>query len=388
MDRRQFLTWSGAAAARAVVAASLWTLGCAGPARAAPAARRGSSRILREPDENGIRLAPGFRSRVLAVSGETLPGTGYTWHSAPDGGASFPVRDGWIYVSNAELRFGGGVGALRFDRAGRVVDAYPICSGTRRNCAGGATPWGTWLSCEEVGGGLVFECDPEGRWPAAPRPALGHFMHEAVAVDPERRQLYLTEDEDDGRLYRFTPATWERLDAGTLEVVEVHDGDRVRWHRVPNPEPGLGQTPTRRQVPASTRFRGGEGIVWDRDHVYFTTKGDDTVWDLDVEAGTIAILYRRATATNPVLSGVDNIAATPGGELVVAEDSGNMELVLLTKSGRAQPLLRIEGQSGSELAGPAFDPSGTRLYLSSQRGRDGRGITYEIRGPFQRHAIL
>ena len=383
MDRRQFLYWSGAAAARVVAASSLWTLGCSAASRAA-ADRSPAARNLLEPDENGIRLPPGYRSRVLAVGGETVPGTDHAWHRAADGGATFPLADGWVYVSNSERLFGGGVGALRFDRSGRVVDAYSICSDTRRNCAGGATPWGTWLSCEEVGGGHVYECDPEGRRPAERRPALGAFMHEAVAVDPERRQLYLTEDEGDGRLYRFTPAAWERLDAGILEVAEVFDGTRVRWHRVPDPEPGFGATPTRRQVPESTAFDGGEGIVFDRDHVYFTTKGDDTVWDLDVGAETLSIVYRRRTAPDPLLSGVDNITATPSGDLLVAEDGGNMELVLLTRSGGIQPLLRIEGQNGSEIAGPAFDPSGTRLYLSSQRGRGGRGITYEIRGPFPR----
>jgi secreted PhoX family phosphatase len=356
-----------------VLGSSLWTLGC-GPE---------AFGRLREPDENGIRLPPGFRSRVLAVSGDPVGPSGYVWHGAPDGGAVFPSKDGWIYVSNAELLPGGGAGALRFDHAGRVVDAYPICSGTRRNCAGGATPWGTWLSCEEVPSGLVFECDPEGREAAVARTALGAFQHEAVAADPERRQLYLTEDQVDGRLYRFTPAAWERLDVGVLEVAEVDAAGGVRWHPLPNPLPGPGQTPTRRQVPASTAFRGGEGIVWDRGHVYFTTKGDDRVWDLDVAAQTLEVFYDRAADPAQPLAGVDNIAVTRSGELIVAEDGDNMELVMLTRSGRALVVLRVEGQNGSELAGPAFDPTGRRLYVSSQRGRDGRGITYEIHGPFR-----
>lgn len=373
MSRRRFLRTSGALGAHAVVGSSLFALAC----------DLGFYGPLREPDENGIRLAPGFRSRVLARSGEAVPGTGHVWHGAPDGGAVFEAGSGWVYVSNAELIFSGGAGALRFDRSGRVVDAYGICSGTRRNCAGGATPWGTWLSCEEVGNGLVYECDPLGEVEQVVRPALGIFNHEAVAADPVERRLYLTEDRFDGRLYRFTPNQWGDLSSGALEVAEVAADAGVSWHLLPNPTPGGRATPTRRQVPESTAFRGGEGVVYDRGHVYFTTKFDDRVWDLDVAEQSLRLLYDRSTDPIGKLSGVDNIAVTERGELLVAEDGGNMELVMLTLDGIGLPLLRVEGQPGSELTGPAFDPSGRRLYFSSQRGADGRGITYEVRGPFR-----
>ena len=136
-------------------------------------------------------------------------------------------------------------------------------------------------------------------------------------------------------------------------------------------------------MPASTPFRGGEGIVYDRGHVYFATKSDDRVWDLDIAAETVRVLYDRATDGIQQLRGVDNVAVTQGGDLLVAEDGGNMELVMLNPDGLALALLRVEGQPFSELAGPAFDPEGTRLYFSSQRGSDGRGVTYEVRGPFE-----
>jgi secreted PhoX family phosphatase len=381
ISRRDFVRASTALGVQAVVGTSLFTLGCDvshfGP--------------LGPPDENGIRLPAGFHSRVLAISGEPVGDTGHVWHGAPDGGAVFPLNSGWVYVSNSERSSRlGGVGALRFDPAGRVVAAYSICSGTRRNCAGGATPWGTWLSCEEVSTGLVFECDPSGVSPQIVRPALGQFNHEGVAADPDDQRLYLTEDRADGRLYRFTPNSWGNLDGGVLEVAQVVDGDRVRWHGVPDPNPRPGGTPTRRQVPISTRFLGGEGIVYDDGHVYFVTKFDNRVWDLDVGSQRIAVLYHKATDPLAQLSGVDNVALTPTGDLIVAEDGGNMELVMLDASGLALALLRVVGQPFSELAGPAFDPRGGRLYFSSQRGTDGRGITYEVRGPFfsrRRHAL-
>jgi secreted PhoX family phosphatase len=233
--------------------------------------------------------------------------------------------------------------------------------------------------------GNVWECDPLGATPAERRPALGSFNHEAVAVDKRERRLYLTEDELDGRLYRFTPAQWPSLEAGTLEVAAV-DAGAVTWLPVPNPNPVIGvDTPTRLQVAGSTPFNGGEGITCRRDHVYFTTKGDNRVWDLDTRESRLTVLYDAALDPTMQLTGVDNVTNSRAGDLFVAEDGGNMELVMLTPDGVVAPLLRVVGQDGSELAGPAFDPSGRRLYVSSQRG-GGAGITYEIAGPFRRHA--
>ena len=349
---------------------------------------------LLEPDENGVRLPAGFTSRIVARSAQSVvPGSAFVWHGSPDGGACYADGDGWIYVSNCELVSSlGGASALRFDAAGNVIDAYPILTGTSGNCAGGATPWDTWLSCEESGNsGRVFECDPRGIEAAIERPALGRFNHEAVAYHKGTHTLYLTEDRTDGRLYRFTPnaltgAGFADLSAGTLSVaqVSVEQGvNRVVWHSLPDPL-GLAQ-PTRRQVAASTPFNGGEGIVAFGDRITFTTKGDNRVWTYSVPTQTIAITYDQATSANPILSGVDNITANFAGEYLVAEDSGDMQLVVLSAAGQLLPLLQIVGQDQSEITGPAFSPDGTRLYFSSQRGTTGNlldGITYEVKGPF------
>jgi uncharacterized protein len=270
------------------------------------------------------------------------------------------------------------------------VNAYRILSNTNLNCAGGPTPWGTWLSCEEIDFGFVYECDPTGQMPARKCKALGAFKHEAVAVDPVLRQLYLTEDESDGRLYRFTPRNYPSLAEGRLDVAVVDASGRVTWRAVPLPNPtssALGfLLPTRKQVSSSTAFKGGEGIWYHQGTVFFTTKGDNRVWALDTQTQQLRVVYDAATSPTPVLRGVDNIIASQSGRLLVAEDGGDMQLVVLDTAGNAAPLLQVEGQSKSEITGPAFNPAGDRLYFSSQRGPfnggESVGITYEVHGPF------
>jgi secreted PhoX family phosphatase len=355
-------------------------------------------------------LPPGFASRIVATASLVVGKSGYSWHAYPDGGAVFTTEDGGcIYASNSEVGSGqGGVGALRFAADGQVVDAYAILQGTSKNCAGGPTPEGRWLSCEEYDGGRVWECDPytAGSQGVA-RPALGIFKHEAVAVDPVRKVLYLTEDQRDGLLYRFTPDHYPDLQAGKLEVAQVQDDATMvpgavralTWLPVSNPTPLEGgkqskehpvvaERATRYQVDGASVFRGGEGCWYANDTFYFATKRDNRIWAVDCAGDTIEILYDKATSPTPELSGVDNVLATSTGDVYVAEDGGNMQLVALTAAGAVKPVIQVVGQDGySEIAGPVLTPDGQRLYFSSQRGPTpgGRlGITYEVRGPFLR----
>jgi uncharacterized protein len=379
IHRRRFLG-AGLAAAGGIAlgAAPRWSTGAAGPGPGS-----GPYGSLGAPDANGIALPEGFASRVIAVGEETVAGTDYTWHRAPDGGATFADGEGWVYVSNSEVAVVGGASAVRFDADGQVVQAYRILSGTTANCAGGPTPWGTWLSCEEFPLGRVWECDPQREGQGEVRPMLGTFSHEAVTVDPERGQLYLTEDgpsEGDG-LYRCTPSSYPDLTEGVLEIAAVADDGSVTWIEVDPLVPMDEQRPS-----GAAGFDGAEGIWFDADHVYFTTKGDNRVWDLDVAAQHLTVLYDSAELGDAApLTGVDNLVVSSAGDLYVAEDGGNLELVIITRQGEIAPVLRITGHEGSEITGPAFDPSGTRLYVSSQRGPAGAtgGVTYEISGPFR-----
>ena len=404
MDRRRFLQ-AGVFTAGGTAAIPLLTT--AAGAQSAGTSPYGSIEG-REPDDNGMILPEGFTSRVVAVAGEPVGDTDFEWHVFPDGAAVFAQDDGgWIHTVNSEvfLPEGGGVSAIRYDADGNIVDAYAVLRGSTSNCGGGPTPWGTFLSGEEdyaAGLGFLWECDPTGATDPVALEAMGRFIHEAAAVDPVREHVYQTEDMPDGRLYRFTPDSYPDLTAGLLEVATVAEDGSVTWTEVPDPT--AAETPTRQQVESSTAFLGGEGIWYFEDWIFFSTKFDNIIHGIDLANLTYTRLY-EANADDvadgtAVLSGVDNLTVDEGsGDIFVAEDGGNMEVVIITPDGEVAPFARLTGQDNSEITGPVFNPARDRLYFSSQRGPSVRsigeihplldspdafgGVTYEVTGPFR-----
>ncbi len=378
------------------------------------------------PSGFGIRAIATSQLPVATLAG-SLPLSSYRWHSFPDGGACYSRDDGgWIYTSNSEVpQIGlGGCGAIAFNAAGDVDDAYPILTGTRQNCAGGKTPWNTWVSCEEVSDGLCFECDPYQESEGVAKPSLGLFAHEAIAVDPINRVIYLTEDTSDGRFYRWLadasdiePNGRLRMENGRLQVMNIaglEDGAyetddaalrqlrAVSWRDVVSPE--LPQSEVRSNLSASsinapgTLFDGGEGLWYyelppsintipeggsraTRGLVFFSTKGDNRVWALDIENQLVELIFDNEQI-EPDFGDVDNVTVSPWGDIIVAEDppqSLSSRIMVVLPNRQALPLVEVF-HPGSEITGPAFSPDGSRLYFSSQR-RNGTGETYELTLP-------
>jgi secreted PhoX family phosphatase len=359
---------------------------------------------LGDPDVYGVRLPAGFKARLVGFTGDYVSGTRFEWVGEPDGAACFATDDGgWIYAANSEVNgTGGGAAAIRFAADGEIVDAYRILGGTKWNCSGGATPWGTWLSGEEFRQGFVWECDPFQPGQGIKRKLLGRYAHEAAVVDPATGWVYLTEDAGKGRLYRFRSDVYGDLSSGTLEALKREPGGNVSWHEVSTKQPERSKQ--------TSVFNRGEGAFFSDGHVYFSTTGDDRVWALNTATDQIEVVY-DATAIGPdaPLHDPDCLTAHPtSGDLFVGEDADDLQLVLLADGDGnrvAAPFVQLIGHGGgetgspgqdgdvvpssswkpeSEITGLAFTPDGSRLYMSSQRGTDGvRGMTFEITGPFR-----
>jgi secreted PhoX family phosphatase len=341
------------------------------------------------------------------------------------------IGDAFPAVADASLTYdpasGGGTTTILVDKHNRAVSEYVSLAGTFSNCAGGATPWGTWLTCEETeqranatftkDHGYVFEVsptDPSANTDPTPLIGLGRFAHEAVVVDPTRGHLYLTEDAStpNGLLYRFTPSSLPNgvhtlRDGGLLEAMwspgspdlsvfaELGTTLPVQWKPVPDPQ-GI-PTSTRKQFTDDvTRSRKFEGMWWGDDRAYIVcsfarlTDGsaaehDGQVWSYSPSAGTLRL--EAYFPVNPDPSGTtadqadgpDNITVNPWGGLVIAEDGvGTQHLVSVVDG--APYLLARNALSGSEFTGVNFSPDGKTLFANIQD----EGYVFAISGPFAR----
>lgn len=413
IDRRRFL--SATSAAFAAFSAS----GCKAAAPGVPSADIYGPLL---PDPGGLLDLPkGFSYRVISRLGDAMSDGG-TVPDAADGMGCFALPGGKLaLVRNHELRPGkdsGGASGAAFDRDSGggplpggtttlVLNAttlerereYRSLSGTIRNCSGGVTPWGSWLTCEEdvtrTGAkagrdhGWVFEVPASASGPIEPVPlkAMGRFNHEAAAVDPKSGAVFLTEDRDDSLLYRFLPTVPGQLArGGRLQALALTAPAKaafkpgawakIRWIELDNPESPNDDLRKRGAAMGAMTFARGEGIHLGLDakgktELFFVaTSGGAAklgqVWRLRLDSAADRLqLFFESTDPKQFNYG-DNLTVAPNGHLIVCEDQytddAENHLRGLTAAGLPYDFARIRIKT--EPAGGCFSPDGKVLFVN------------------------
>ncbi|HMB89966.1 MAG TPA: alkaline phosphatase PhoX [Rhodothermales bacterium] len=455
-SRRHFLKTSGAVA---LGFAGFQTLiGCSG-GKVLPSPPDSYGPLLTDP-VGILDLPNGFSYQIISRAGDTMD-DGFVVPGLPDGMATFEGPDGLtLIVRNHEVNanapdtlgaFGpghrllaqldpgslydagsngqpclGGTTTLVYDtEAQQLVSQHLSLAGTLRNCAGGPTPWGSWITCEETvqradarcahDHGYSFEV-PASAEPglAAPVPlkAMGRFNHEAVAVDPNSGIVYQTEDAHDGLLYRFIPNTPEQLaDGGRLQALALIDQPSldtrnwddqtivpgmelvVDWIDLDDIEAPENDLRLRGFADGAARFARGEGMWYGNDAVYFAcTNGgrakkgqiwryvpspDEGTSEESENPGRLSLFIEPNNGA--LVDNADNLTVAPWGDLIVCEDGGGEQnLVRVTPEGEISRFGH-NAVSNSEFAGATFSPDGSTLFVNIQ----GNGLTLAITGPWE-----
>ncbi|MGW0470968.1 PhoX family protein [Streptomyces coeruleorubidus] len=451
--RRQMLAGTGALGVGIAFSGALSEL-FAGTAAARTLGHDGYGPVV--PDPKGLLDLPeGFSYRVLSREGDPLRSGEGEVPSNHDGMSAFGGRGGRVHlVRNHENRADGkvpvpaidgltydpagkgGCTALTLDSRNRVLSERVAIAGTAVNCAGGPTPWGTWLTCEETEDkagtagyakdhGFIFEVDPVDprRTGAVPLTAMGRFQHEAIAVDPRLGVVYETEDafqKPFGLFYRFLPdrplggrgslRAGGRLQAlrvpGVPDLSSIQDigaeFDRVEWVDVPDPQ--AAQTPIRLQdfgPKGITHAQKLEGCYWGGRSVYFVSSfarsaegsaadhfGQVWRYDPDRRRLTLVIVFGPDTDIQKPGESPDNICLAPSGGLMVCEDGeGAQHVYGVTRRGEVYAMARNRQNIGTpeepewgEFAGVTFSPDGDTMYVNCYRP----GTTFAVTGPWRR----
>lgn len=395
-----------------------------------------------------ISLPAGFHAQLLSTAGDVMSDGNITGNALDGMGAfsaggnrvrlvrNHEVRNGWNDPNRQPLASGNlydefapsGNSTLevevRPDGAAELKRDFVSLAGTYVNCAGGETPWGSWITCEETvagtGAGWARNHGYNFEIPAAadgivdpvPLREMGRFVHEAIAVDPDSGIVYQTEDRNPSGLYRFIPNVPRQLDqGGTLEMLAVkgqpqYDTRRgqivgvsleCEWVPIENPDtdaPSISSGFVFNQGDAlgGARFARLEGCWWGDGGVYFnaTSGGDAGAGQVfkftpDGNGGELTLVFESPSTS--VLNSPDNICISPRGGIVICEDgSGTCYVRGITQNGEVFDLVR-NNVNNSEWAGACFSPQGRTLFVNIQGSTNSAsstlGQTFAIWGPWE-----